>query len=75
MYRTDDEIRLVLQRLSIEPPVGGARRRQVMDILDDLAEELIGRGHDSARTLRGQIGMMRADLDPIRPAVELPDVQ
>ncbi|MET3804061.1 hypothetical protein ABIB25_001047 [Nakamurella sp. UYEF19] len=70
MYRSGDDVRQLLEEISTEPPADATRRRQVIDILDDLAEELIGRGQEGDRALRVQIRRMREDLPHAAPFME-----
>ncbi len=55
-FRTDQEIQDILIVISAQPEDGDTlARRRALDVLDDLAEEMIGRSHHGDAAIRREI--------------------
>ena len=66
-FRTDEEILAILTVVSAQPAGADAlARRRTLDVLDDCAEEMIGRNHRGAADIRAQI---RAHSDRLRESL------
>ena len=62
--RTNQEITAVLEKFAAQPDSPDAvTRRRMLDVLDDMAEEMIGRGRPEDVVIKEQI---RAHCDRLR---------
>lgn len=71
-YRSNEDIRSVLQEICARPmAIDGPERRRALAILDDLAEEMIGRSQQSDLDLKTHIQDQRVRwVDPVPPITD-----